>query len=357
MYAKVSGYVRKVNKDIDDRVEEGDALAELSAPELDADLRQKRAAVTEANASADQARQALAAAGAASDAAAANLEHWQSEYKRVQGLFESKSLNEQQLDEAKYEAKAAEAARAESLAKQAKAAADLRAALSHIRSVEAERGRAEALADYEIIRAPFKGVVTRRTVDPGRLLPPATSGEGAPLFVVAMTDPVRLFIDVPEADAVLAVKGMPASVRVSSLGGATFTGTVARTAWALDPKTRTLRTEIDLPNADGRLRPGMYCYATITATHENVWTLPVSAVAMQNDKPFAYRVEDGKAVRTLLRTGFRDDKVVEVVGKLPKPPAAGEKEAWEDVTENDEFVKDGVASLTDGQAVTIDSGK
>src|SRR2546421_2943421 len=111
-------------------------------------------------------------------------------------------------------------------------------------------------------------MVPSRTVDPGRLLP-AASAEGEPLFVVAMIDPVRLFIDVPESDAALSVPGMPASVRVPSLGGTALTGEVARTAWALDPKTRTLRTEIDLPNRDGRLRPGMYTYATLTATHEN----------------------------------------------------------------------------------------
>jgi HlyD family secretion protein len=385
LFARVSGYVLKVNKDIGDRVQEGDVLAELSVPELDEDLRQKEAAAAEAEAGAEQARQALAAADAAVASAAAlvkeaeagrkradaNLEHWQGQYKRLQDLFKGQQLNEQQLDEAKYEAKAAEgakeeveakvvaseAARKEAEAKRDKAAADLRAAQAHVQVAQAARRGAAAWADYARIKAPFAGVVTYRGVDPGRLPAVAAGPSGAPLFVVAMTDPVRLFIDVPEADAALVAAGTPAAVRVPALGGQEFAGKAARTAWALDPKTRTLRAEIDLSNADGRLRPGMYCHAVVTASHENVWTLPASAVATQGDKTFAFRVEDGKAVRTPLKTGFRDAKAVEVVQKQSKAPAAGEKEAWEDVTGAEDFIRDGVSALTDGQAVAVDAPK
>src|SRR5581483_2766330 len=101
----------------------------------------------------------------------------------------------------------------------------------------------------------------------------------------------------PEADAAWVRDKAKAAVRVQALRGRVFEGTVTRTAWALEPRSRTLHTAIDLPNPDKALRPGMYAYAAITVTLSPTWTLPAAAVAKQGDAAVAFLVRDGKAVR------------------------------------------------------------
>jgi HlyD family secretion protein len=165
-------------------------------------------------------------------------------------------------------------------------------------------------------------------------------------------DPVRIFVDVPEADAASVNDGDAARVRVQVLGDRQIRGKVTRNAWALNARTRTLRAEIDLPNADGTLRPGMYAHAAITVERANAWTLPVSAVATQGDQAYCYRVEDGKAVRTPVKVGIRDKDVVEVLKKQTKADGPGD-DAWEDLTGDEQIVQGGLGALADGQAVTV----
>jgi membrane fusion protein (multidrug efflux system) len=162
---------------------------------------------------------------------------------------------------------------------------------------------------------------------------------------------VRIFVDVPEDAAVLVNDGVKAVVSVEALKGEQFKAKVTRSAWALTPKDkeRTLRTEIDVDNPDGRLRPGMYAYAAIMVEHANVLTLPASAVVTQGEQTFCYRVEDGKAVRVPIKVGFRDGEFVEV-GKKQK---AGKEGGWEDCTGEEEIIATGAAALTDGQAVVV----
>ena len=102
-----------------------------------------------------------------------------------------------------------------------------------------------------------------------------------PLFNVVRTDPVRIFVDVPEVDAPFVDKGMPTTIRVQSLQEQELSAPVVRVSWALDTLTRTLRAEIDLPNGDGRLRPGMYVTARITMTREKAMSIPTTAVAVE----------------------------------------------------------------------------
>src|SRR5262249_54274624 len=122
-----------------------------------------------------------------------------------------------------------------------------------------DRQHVAALLEHARLRAPFDGVVTRRQTYVGHFVQPARGGDpqGPPLFVVVRTDPVRIFLDVPEALADAVRAGTPARVRVPALAGAEFDGRVARSSWQLDARTRTLRTEVNLPTPDGRLRPGM----------------------------------------------------------------------------------------------------
>jgi len=188
--------------------------------------------------------------------------------------------------------------------------------------------------------------VTWRNVDPGWLLEPNSGKKGEPVFIVASLDPVRIFVDVQERDAVLVKDGTPAVVRVQALKGETFRGEVTRISWSLDAKERTLRTEIDVKNPDGRLRPGMYVYSAITVEHRDVWTVPAAAVISQGEQTFCYLVEGNKAVRTAVQIGFRDSQSVEIMKKrTPGPEGRWENLAGEDV------VITTPAAVTDGQAV------
>src|SRR5262249_55971887 len=119
----------------------------------------------------------------------------------------------------------------------------------------------------------------------------------------------------------------------------------------LDGRTRTLRAEIDLPNKDGRLRPGMYAYAAVTLTHPGLLTLPVSAVAAQGDTSFCMRVVGGKAVRTPGQVGLSGGGLGE---GLRRQARRGEQAAWEDFAPDDEVVADTPAALADGQEVAVE---
>jgi multidrug efflux pump subunit AcrA (membrane-fusion protein) len=107
---------------------------------------------------------------------------------------------------------------------------------------------------------------------------------------------------------------------------------VTRNARSLDPQARTLRTEINLPNPQGKLLPGMYLQATITVQHPDVWTMPTGAVVTEGDQTFCYRLVEGKAVRTPHQVGLRGGGLVEVLKKQVKSSSPGEEGRWEDIT-------------------------
>ena len=126
---------------------------------------------------------------------------------------------------------------------------------------------------------------------------------------------------------------------------------MTRNSRALDPQSRTLRTEIDLPNPRGRLLPGMYVQATILIEHLNVWSLPLGAVATEGEHIFCIRVVNGKAVRTPLQLGLRGGDLVEVLKQQVRAAAPGEPASWEDITGEEEVVAGNPAALQDGQPV------
>ena len=165
-----------------------------------------------------------------------------------------------------------------------------------------------------------------------------SQGSAKPLFTVVRTDRVRVFIDLPEMDAPLANSGDRAVVRVQALGGRDFLGSITRTSWALDSATRTLRTEVDVPNPDGQLRPGMYAQVTIDLEERaDAWTLPTSALLSQGGETWCYVVENGKARRKPVTVGLT---------------AGGEAEILTGLAGNEEvIVLAKGASLTEGQAV------
>ncbi len=393
LHAKIAGYVHKVHADIGDEVtgpragsdgqvvREGQLLAELWVPEMAEELEQKKALVAQARAEGEQAEKALAAARANYETAKAlvreaeagrsraraNFERWESEYQRVEGLVARKVIDAQTRDETKSQFEAARAAREEveakvqsmtaardeSAARRDKAEADVRAAAARLRVAEAEQRRLEAMLQYTKVRAPFDGVVVKRHVDAGHLLQPNAGAARDPLFVVARTDVVRLFVEVPEAEAGAVGRGVEVRVRVPALKNEEFEGRVARTSWALDPKTGTLRTAVDLPNPGGRLRPGAYAVARLTTVHPDAWTLPASALVTQGEQSFVVVVAEGNAARVAVRAGAAGGGLVEVVKKQGRAPKPGEPGRWEDFTGAEEVVAVNAASLADGQAVTV----
>jgi len=281
----------------------------------------------------------------------ADYDRWKAELARIERLvaenaIQSKVLEETQAQlrasiawrhEATAKIESAQAGLEEANAKLTKAKAVETAAAAKVAVAEADAARMKAMLDYAKITAPFDGVVTARHVHTGHFIPAVGSRE--PLFVVIRTDPVRVFVDVPEKDATAVERGRAAIVRVQASGNSEFKGTVARTAWALDRTARTLRVEIDVPNPDGKLRPGMYAHAGIVvAEREDVLAVPASAIVKQGDKSICCTVSGGKIARNIVSTGLSDGIAVEIVSGLDG---------------NEVIVKSNAAALTDGQSVQL----
>jgi HlyD family secretion protein len=372
LHAKIAGFVKEIRVDIGDVVKAGDILAELSVPEMDEELKQKEALVQQASAEVDQADAALAAADAAVKTMAAQvkeaeagrkraeamMDYWKGQLKRIETAT---TIEKQVVEESRYQLRAAEATREEveskiqsakaaheeSQAKRAKAAADVAAAKAKRGVAAADQKRMAALVGYSQIRAPYNGVITKRNVDTGAFLQPATGGKAEALLVIMRADKVRIFIDLPESAAPYVGKDAVARVQVEALGRQEFKASVARTAWALDPKSRTLRAEIDLPNANGPLRPGMYSYASVVAQRENVLTLPRTSLMSGGEQYSCYRIADGKAVLTFIQVGLKDHELVEVLRfNAEKSP----QESWENFTGKEQIVAD-PRSVKDGDGV------
>ncbi|WP_406698908.1 efflux RND transporter periplasmic adaptor subunit [Singulisphaera sp. Ch08] len=365
MHAKLAGYLQTVSVDIGDRVKKGQVMAELRVPEVEADLKQKRALIDQAHAEQKQADATVnvALAGVLSAEAKlsetkagirrseADVARWRSEFSRVQQLAQERALTGSLVDETRSKVGAAEASRdevqaqvksneaalAEAKARLDKARSDVLAAASHVEVARFDAERAEAMASYRKIEAPYDGVVIRRRADTGQLTTPGTSGE--PLFVVARSGVVTISVGVPETDAPFVNAGDPAHVRLLALDGRTFDGKVTRTAWALESATRTLLTEIDLPDPDDALRPGLYAYVTVVAEeHANALTLPTTAIVKDGGKSFCVTVADGRATRNEIKLGLTEGKRTEVISGL---------------REGEWVVEANAGSLADGQAVEI----
>jgi len=128
-------------------------------------------------------------------------------------------------------------------------------------------------------------------------------------------------------------------------------GTVTRTSWALDTNARTLRVQIDLPNPEGRLRPGMFAVAKFATERPNVWVVPASTISTAEEQPFVVRVEGGKGLKTPVKLGARQNGMVEVIHKQTRPAPKGEPIAWELLTGEEAFLTSRPANWTDGAPI------
>jgi RND family efflux transporter MFP subunit len=368
MYARISGLVNKVYKDIGDEVKEGEVLADLSVPEMDEELKQKTALVEHAATEEDtrSARAKVAETRANELRAAAELRRASSQLERLEktrGVVTEELLEETRLGkesaqavaaEAEAKRKSAESAVAAALARAAKAEADIRVAEARLKVAQANEKRQAALVAYKELKAPFKGIVTRRKIDPGHFLQPGPGGNMEAAFVVASIDPVRVWIDIPETDAVLIQAGKtPVTFSVQALGGEEFKGTVTRLSWALDARVRTLRAEVELKNPARKLRPGMYISAVLHAEKPNALTLPASAILSEGDDHFCFLFDRGKAIRTPIKVGLRQGERVEVISRR----APGKDGDWLPFTVNDEVITGPLGRLTNGQAVKKKSAR
>jgi RND family efflux transporter MFP subunit len=344
VYSKLAGYVRKWYVDIGDRVKKGDLLAELSVPEMEVEVKQKQALVQQATAQIEQARAAVLAAQA-------QLERSKSQYDRLERAGKNGVLDRDSVEETRlgYEA---------SKASLEKAKADLKVADASLLVAQENWSHAKTLLEYAKFTAPYDGIVTRRNVNTGDFVQPATGMKSEPLYVVGRRDIVRVFVEVPEADAGWVNKGAKAHIRVQVLKGQDFTAAVARTSYALDRTARTLIAEIDLPNPKDQLRPGMYASAAITAEHPDVVTLPASAVMTQGDvtqgyQSYCFLVEDGKVRRAPVEIGARGTDRVELLRMQARPAKPGEQGVSEAVTGQEAVVADNLSALSDGRAVSV----
>jgi RND family efflux transporter MFP subunit len=344
IYSRIPGYIEKYNYNIGDRVKAGQVLIDMWVPDVIEAHRQKVAArqraevqirVTESALRAAEsklrtAEARIVSAKAGVDRAQASYVRWDSEYKRLETLVAQRVLDVQVRDETfrqfeeavavRDQAKAmvlettADRDRAE--ADRDKARVDVEAARADLEIAKADERYAKVLLDYAQIKSPYDGVITQRNVSPGDYLQQGASTNGRPLFVVEQINPVRVFVGVPELATLFIRDGDVALIRFQALPGISREGKVVRSSFALNPSTRTLQTEVDIPNADGHLRPGWYATVTIAIDRKNVWALPSNAIGMQGTENYYVFLEiDGKPVRTQVIIGASDDRYTELLRK------------------------------------------
>jgi len=256
IYARTNGYVRQWLVDIGAKVEAGQLLAEIETPEIDQELNQARAAFEQASANAELARVTMV---------------------RWHEMLQKRVVSAQEFDEKKA---AADARRA-----------DLNAAQANVQ-------RLERLQGFQRVVSPFAGIVTARNIDTGALVSAGSNGQSGPLFRIAQTDTLRIYVTVPETDALTIAPGQSASVTFREIPDKTFNAKVVRTAGALDPAARTLLTELQLPNADGRFLPGMYAEIEFALPHDGRTLLvPGNAVMIRSDGPKVLVVDGKQTIR------------------------------------------------------------
>jgi RND family efflux transporter MFP subunit len=259
LYARINGYLAFWKVDINDHVKKGDLLAVISAPDADADLKQAEANLDQAKANVNQQQ--------------TNYELADATYQRYKGLIPTHGVTQQQLDQYR------------SATEQAKAA--LIAAKANVESSAAAVERLRTLTKFEEIIAPFDGVITARTYDPGALISAANIGPGQELFDIAEDDWLRVFVNVPQAYSTLITFDQPVMLVLErNYPGHKFDGWLKRSTSVLDPVTRTLRTELDFKNDDPtyRIFPGMYGQAIFSIRRDQpVLTIPTSAMLFEAD--------------------------------------------------------------------------
>ncbi len=284
LYAKVGGYVRSVLVDKGDAVKEGALLADIEVPELLADRAKFQADV---------------------NVAAIDYQRVSAAQKKAPDL-----VMPQTVDDAK----------------------------GRLDVARANLERTDTLLAFAKITAPFTGVITRRLIDPGAFIPAATAGSAVPaggtaLFALADFSRVRIQAAVPEPDVPFIKTGLPVKITVDELPGKEFDGSVTRFAYALDDATKTMLTEIELPNPAGELRPGMYARTRlIVETRPDALVVPADALLAEKTRTSVFTIADGRAKRLTVKIGFNEAGWAEILdgAKLGDPVILIAKQAVAD---------------------------
>ena len=234
--ARASGYLRRWYKDIGSHVEKGELLADIEAPEIDQQLSQAIAARQQTASSVDLAR--------------TTAERWES-------LRKKDAVSQQELEERR--------------------SADVQAR-ANLAAADANVERLRQLEGFKRVVAPFAGVITRRNVDVGDLIDAAGGNGGRPLFLLSQTDPLRVYVNVPQSYAQLIKSGQKVVVTQAELPGRTFEGEVARTSASIDTTTRTMQIEVALPNHDGTLLPGAFVQVSLPLQASVSLVIPTNAL-------------------------------------------------------------------------------
>lgn len=294
--ARASGYLKRWYKDIGAKVQKGDLLAEIDAPEIDQQLSQAIAARAQI---------------------ASSLELASSTMQRWEALRKRDAVSQQELDERR--------------SADAQARANLAAADANVE-------RLRQLESFKRIVAPFSGVITRRNVDVGDLID-AGGGAGRTLFQLAQTDPLRIYVNVPQAYAQFVKPGQTVNVVQAELRDEKFQGEVARTAGAIDATTRTMQIEITLPNREGKLLPGAYVQVLLPLASTQAITMPTNALMIRGDGlRVAVVGDDGRVHLRPVKVGRNYGEAIEIL---------------EGVGVKDKLVLNPPDSMTEGDQVTI----
>jgi RND family efflux transporter MFP subunit len=301
IYARTNGYLLRWNKDIGSHVKKGELLAEIDTPEVDQELSQAKAAQQQT---------------------VAQLQLAKSTAERWANLRKTDSVSQQEADQQS-------SAYTQAVANNAAAEANVR--------------RLQQLESFKHIYAPISGVITRRNTDVGALITAGSSATGKELFDVAQVDPLRVFVSVPQTNAGSIRAGLPAYIELSEHPGQKFTGKVVRTADSIDPATRTLLTEIDVPNPAGHLLPGSYAEVHFAVPVQIIrLSVPVNALLFRPEGPRVAVVgPDHKIHLKAINIGRDYGRKVEILGGLDP---------------NDQIVLNPADSLEDGQEVNVKAG-
>jgi len=306
LHAKVAGYIKHISVDIGDSVHTGQVLATLDIPEITAQVQGADAGIRQTQEQITRAKSEILRAEADYDAVHSAAQRLKQASEARPGL-----IAQQELDDA--------------FAKDRAGAAQVEATKSTYSATREQLGVSKAdqlhyssMADYSRIKAPFNGIVTWRYADTGSLIQAGTSNAGSmPVVKVAQIDILRLRLPVPESLAAFIKIGDMATVHVGATGRA-FTGTVARNTGSLDASTRTMQVEIDVPNKDGKLNPGMYADVTLNIQRTgDALVVPIQAVDQTGSQPFVMLVDSANKVeKRAVRVGVSTANRIEILSGL-----------------------------------------
>ncbi len=268
IYGRVSGYITKWFADIGDKVKKDQVLAIIDTPELDAQLEAARAELKAADAE-------VTVKEADAEFARTTFERWQGSAKGV--------VSEQERDEKK--------------AGYAVAQAKVKAAQAKVNLDKSNVDRLTFMTQFKKVSAPYDGVITERRIDVGDLVTAGSTSNTTPLFGIAQFDVIRVFANVPQSAANATIMGTPAKVSTTGNSPQVFEGKVARTSESIDPKARTLKVEVDLPNPHLSLVPGMYVQVEFDAKSQALAQIPAGALMFRSGGPQVAVVQPDSTIK------------------------------------------------------------